>query len=194
MTLCDFAHDLLLGAGQCPAAFLILAHGFDTPEWGGGNQAVNLRLIKDSVRDVMQFGGGACTERLAFAGPCVVHHFLQLERLHTVQCQKTNRRTDAQPQVLLVIFALALSNVRLLVGVIPLPSPLLDSNLAGRAAACDQHLHGAYLGLKSCLVVVLDVLADRCAIVLVADDNGARVFVFVSHKNLQNGTFVRLRG
>ena len=92
-----------------------------------------------------------------------------------------DHRKDMASQVGLVVNALARADLRLFVGVVPLPRPLLDRE----RPADDLHAAGievlvvAHLLLKDRFVVLADVFADRLAVRLVPDRDRLDIFVGV---------------
>lgn len=83
-----------------------------------------------------------------------------------------------------VIDALGRTDARRFVTAEPLPRPLLDGRLAGRAAALGQRADLPHLRFKAHFAVVLDILPDRPAVRAVADDDAGFVFVVGHDGNL----------
>ena len=177
------ANDVLLLVRQRAALFFACDRHFEISAGRGHDQAVDLRLLEDRADDVAQLRGRSCAERLAVVRPRLVEQLLHLEGLHVRDRERAKRRSDAQPDVRFVIDALGRADARRFVGAKPLPRPLLDGRLAGRAAALCQRADLPHLRVKTHFAVVLDVLPDRLAVRAVADDDACFVFV-VGHGNL----------
>ena len=120
-------------------------------------------------------------QRLAVLAPGIVDKLLQVVRPHGIDCHETNHRQDMALEVGLVVDALACADLRLFVGVVPLPCPLLDRE----RPADDLHAAGvevlviAHLLLENRLVVFADVFADGLSVRLMPDRDCLDVFVGV---------------
>ena len=157
---------------------------FEISAGRGHDQTVDLRLLEDRADNVAQLRGRSGTERLAVVRPCLVEQLLHLEGLHVRNRERAERRSNAQPDVRFVIDALGRADARRFVTAKPLPRPLLDGRLAGRAAALGQRADLPHLRVKTHFAVVLDVLPDRLAVRAVADDDAGLVFVVGHDGNL----------
>ena len=177
----DLADERFFLAGQRAARGFAGRGILDAAAGCDLDQTVDFGLLEQLPQGVEDLPHGTLGKRFAVLPAGIVDELLEMERPHGSHRHKADHRQDMPLEVDLVVDALARADLRLLIGVVPLPCPLLD----GQRLADDLHALGvqvlvvAHFLLKDRLVILTDVFADRLAVRLVPDGDRLDVFVGV---------------